>query len=146
MLKELATKGIDLDDEALVRHATQVARLAPVQKRAEEIVACGAKKRARSSYRRRWRMNVEELDPKSINLGTRQRQEDIDVSDLIILVARNGFLQPIVITRSQELVAGEGVCRWPSVSGLASRLSIAIPSRRSNSRSSNLRKTQSVAT
>ena len=39
VLKELATKGIDLDDEALVRHATQVARLAPVQKRAEEIVA-----------------------------------------------------------------------------------------------------------
>lgn len=36
--KRLASQGIDLDDEALARHSAQVAQLAPVRKRAEEIV------------------------------------------------------------------------------------------------------------
>lgn len=59
--------------------------------------------------------NFEHVDPSFIwvNRETRQRRELVDIDDLAASISRSGLINPPVITREGELVAGER--RWTAV-------------------------------
>ncbi len=47
------------------------------------------------------------VDAITVNREKRQRQEDLDVSDLVPSIRDRGLINPVVITRDGELIAGE---------------------------------------